>query len=745
MSENRSALVVASWEYQDADLRRLVAPANDAEALARVLRDPKMGGFEVTTLLNKTSREMSEEIEGFFLNRKRDDLLLLYFSGHGLKDDDGLLYFTASDTRLIDHSRPMRSTAISAEFVREVMRCSNSRRQVLMLDCCYSGAFAGAMMSKGDKSVGVKQQLDHGRGLVVITASDALQYSFEGDKVEGDAARSVFTSTIVHGIETGEADLDRDGCIALDELYDYVYAKVTDMNNDQTPRKWTLDVEGKIIVSQAPIVRAAELPSDLLAAISSPLQRVRLGAVEELGDLLQGNHKGLALAAREALSRLAKDDSRIVSVAAESLIAPPQIEEVDNPFYTSVPRLSEEDLTASLKRSPVAPDPSSPVHGIRELPDFESRFPEVIPAADLGYLPRKDPAHVEPPPIEPPHADSPHIVPPIIVSPGRDALQTDRSEAVKPLPADAAPRRFFLPFPLPWVVLLGVIILVFILWRTVQRTAQPQVQQQGMPSTTAEMHPVLLAQPPWEYFASAAATNSKRATKVRMVEISEKKNEITDTDEWFGNNELSLPTMPNDAPFDQANGNSKSEMPAKLITMIRSNYEMLNIYGTDMGSGRYLAGFSEKSGKPLYSFDFRDFMVPPKFVDSERDFIKEAVIWAATEDGVLYVETSHSTYAKSSEGFNAYISAIDTKTGALLWRSAPLISNAKTFLLYKDAIIAGYGFTSEPDFLYVLNKRDGRVVQTLKLRKSPEYILDKGDKLYVRTYDTDYVFQINAG
>ena len=93
MPETKSALIVANWEYQDTDLRQLVAPANDAEALARILRDPKTCGFEVTTLLNRSSRDVSEEIERFFLNRRRDDLLLLYFSCHGIKDDDGLLYF----------------------------------------------------------------------------------------------------------------------------------------------------------------------------------------------------------------------------------------------------------------------------------------------------------------------------------------------------------------------------------------------------------------------------------------------------------------------------------------------------------------------------------------------------------------------------------------------------------------------------------------------------------------------------
>ncbi|HEV2918092.1 MAG TPA: hypothetical protein VG673_02455, partial [Actinomycetota bacterium] len=42
----RSALIVASDNYTDPGLRQLRAPASDAQALAAVLRDPQIGGFE---------------------------------------------------------------------------------------------------------------------------------------------------------------------------------------------------------------------------------------------------------------------------------------------------------------------------------------------------------------------------------------------------------------------------------------------------------------------------------------------------------------------------------------------------------------------------------------------------------------------------------------------------------------------------------------------------------------------------
>src|SRR5712691_5453929 len=88
MGEKR-ALIIATSEYEDAVLRQLVAPARDAEALAKVLQDPAIGGFAVRTVLNQPSYKVSEELEVFFNDRQRDDLLLLYFSCHGVKDEDG--------------------------------------------------------------------------------------------------------------------------------------------------------------------------------------------------------------------------------------------------------------------------------------------------------------------------------------------------------------------------------------------------------------------------------------------------------------------------------------------------------------------------------------------------------------------------------------------------------------------------------------------------------------------------------
>ncbi len=310
---DRFALIVASYEYEDASLRKLVAPAQDAEALARVLSDLAIGGFEVTTLLNESSYQVNQEIESLFIDRKRDDLLLLYFSGHGIKDEEGRLYFATTNTR----RKMLRSTAIPATLVNDVMRSSRSRQQVLVLDCCYSGAFAEGMVAKADREIGTKQRFK-GRGRVVLTASDALQYSFEGEEVAGEGVQSVFTRTLIYGLNTGDADLDRDGLVSIDELYGYIFDRISDVTPQQRPGKWAFGIQGDIIIARNPhlVARPGDLPRDLQQSIKDSRPWVRVGAVVELLRLLRTSDADLVLAAHEALQRLVEDESGTVSAAA---------------------------------------------------------------------------------------------------------------------------------------------------------------------------------------------------------------------------------------------------------------------------------------------------------------------------------------------------------------------------------------------------------------------------------------------
>jgi ABC-type multidrug transport system ATPase subunit len=358
MNGTRSALIVASDQYSDPGLRRLRAPVVDARTLAGVLRNPAIGGFEVRTLLNEPAHMVNLAVEEFFADRRPGDLLLVHFSGHGVKDEDGELYFAAANTML----GRLGATAVPAEFVSRRMTRSRSRRVVLLLDCCYAGAFERGMVARTGVDMGIEQQFG-GRGRAVITASSAMEYAFEAGELAGtrDVPPSVFTSALVQGLETGEADRDQDGLVGLDELYDYVYDKVRAATPNQTPGKWTFGMEGELYIARRsrPVTTPASLPPELEQAMESGLAGIRAGAVQELARILRGRHEGLALAARLALERLIDDDSRAVATAATAALSV----HVPTPHQAPRPELTLSATVIDMGRLPQ--HGASPGHRIR--------------------------------------------------------------------------------------------------------------------------------------------------------------------------------------------------------------------------------------------------------------------------------------------------------------------------------------------------------------------------------------------
>lgn len=229
------ALIIANSEYQDQSLSKLAAPEKDAEEFGRVLRE--LAAFEVQILKNAKDETMRRAIGRFFAERFREDLLLLYFSGHGLKNEHGKLFLAASDTELAI----LDASAVPAEFIAGEMDRSRSQRQTLILDCCNSGAFVRGMKGAGMGMAEAFQGSGYGR--VVLTATDAIQYAWEGSQVIGETHTSLFTHFLIEGLK-GEADLDGDGKISVDELYEYAYRRMVQATSKQTPKKWTYSQSG---------------------------------------------------------------------------------------------------------------------------------------------------------------------------------------------------------------------------------------------------------------------------------------------------------------------------------------------------------------------------------------------------------------------------------------------------------------------------------------------------------------------
>jgi hypothetical protein len=257
-----------------------------------------------------------------------------------------------------------------------------------------------------------------------------------------------------------------------------------------------------------------------------------------------------------------------------------------------------------------------------------------------------------------------------------------------------------------------------------------------------------------EFKRTPPRAGAPRRGAPRLAVVSTRPNQITDEAAWFARHGLVLPIYAvTDAPVPGYSSPSEplpSFVPlrfrdARLVRAVRQRDRVLAVYGADFASGRYLVALDRATGRFSYGFDFVNYSYAPDAPAREREFVYQDIPWAVEEGDTLYVAHSHNTYARSSRGMNAYLTAVDTRRGRVLWRSAPLVANAANFEVVGEHIVSGYGFTKEPDFLYLLDKRTGAVLQRLPVRSGPGYIIRKGDRLHVRAYDADLVVRLTAG
>ena len=144
----------------------------------------------------------------------------------------------------------------------------------------------------------------------------------------------------------------------------------------------------------------------------------------------------------------------------------------------------------------------------------------------------------------------------------------------------------------------------------------------------------------------------------------------------------------------------------------------------------YVAVILDRSNKTTKVYDLGEFF--PLILEMGT---------AEVVGNILYFDSNYNGYADITKSKTGYLVAFDLLKGVALWTSPALTSSYNGFVVVNDHIIAGYGFTAEPDFLYVLNRHSGEVVQKEKLKTGHERFAVKGNRVYVKCYNINYVFE----
>jgi hypothetical protein len=269
---------------------------------------------------------------------------------------------------------------------------------------------------------------------------------------------------------------------------------------------------------------------------------------------------------------------------------------------------------------------------------------------------------------------------------------------------------------------------------------------------TEQIDAVLLPVPPMERDFSCEALEY-----IILEEISRDRDEVMDDESWFIDHYFPALTFHNGGVNESTRGDypplgidpviDTGREELYLHTLVFGTQTMLMLYGAPPNRfevvlyPRVLLSRDYATRKLNWALDFTSYAQgPDNAVDESVVFM--ALRWAEEVNGILYVSHAHRTYSESSGGLNAYITAIDLDDGSILWRSMPLVSNSQNFIVAGETIITGYGFTDEPDYIYLLDRLTGEVYESYSVRTSPDYFALEGNTLYVRCYDADYIFDV---
>ena len=185
--------------------------------------------------------------------------------------------------------------------------------------------------------------------------------------------------------------------------------------------------------------------------------------------------------------------------------------------------------------------------------------------------------------------------------------------------------------------------------------------------------------------------------------VSEEENGIDFANEWYESKQLSLPMV---------------------------GKEWNNFYDDEyqyIWSGDALYIYENISGNCLYVLEYP---MDKWYINGNN---------ACLLDDIFYGISVTNGYAQPD---SCFMFAYDLENNKLLWRSGDQTCNTMNFIVKKDVIICGYGFTSEKDYLYQLNLHTGEVIASLELKKQPDLLVPQDNMLYVHTYSYNYTIEM---
>jgi hypothetical protein len=206
---------------------------DDAYRMYAFLKSPEGGALtdnQIRILIDEdaTHDKILAAMNDVFSKAGKEDLVMVYFSGHGLPGSFLPIDFDGFNKKL-DH-----------EDIKKMLESSPAKYKLCIADACHSGS----LLAMAEKSGTIRNVLeDYYKTLSQAEAGTALIMSSKGEETSLESSglrQGVFSHFLIRGLK-GEADKDANKIVTVQELFDYV---------DENVRAYTMNRQSPVIKGQ---------------------------------------------------------------------------------------------------------------------------------------------------------------------------------------------------------------------------------------------------------------------------------------------------------------------------------------------------------------------------------------------------------------------------------------------------------------------------------------------------------------
>jgi uncharacterized GH25 family protein len=274
---NRYAVLVGIADYEGSgnDLNYCDDDARDMKASLIASGWP---AGNITMLIDSQGTELAikNAIADMASKADADDICLFFQSSHGGQGVDMAPKDEPDNMDEYMCTYNINSEQITDDELGLWLSALKTPKYVVLVDACYSGGLLKSVNRAGFSFaeditgvrntgfVGTKDLDDNGTGVVVSSCRDN-ELSLEISELQN----GLFAYYVCQGIDTGNADVNADGWVSAEEVYNYTRPRVTEMGPEQTldiydgcPNELNFAQLPTIIESSTPAPKAVLVPTN---------------------------------------------------------------------------------------------------------------------------------------------------------------------------------------------------------------------------------------------------------------------------------------------------------------------------------------------------------------------------------------------------------------------------------------------------------------------------------------------------